>query len=93
MQSRTWDKKSVIQFLERNVSFRSFFDGEHAGINYRLNDVDFFIYRYNTLVDFYYPAPYNPAIDYPSAESFFAACGPILSEMARDAADKRLLSK
>lgn len=93
MTSETWTDDSVIQFLKTNESFESFIDGQHAGIRYLLGKVDFLIYRNNTSVEFYYPSPYNPAIDYSNAESFFGICGPILSKMVRDAADKRLMSK
>lgn len=93
MQSKNWNKKSVIQFLKKNDSFESFMEGECAGIRYRLNNVDFLIFRNNTSIEFYYHSPYNPAIDYQIAESFFAICGPILCKMACDAADKRLVSK
>jgi hypothetical protein len=93
MQSKTWTKEFVIEFLEKNESFRSFIEGNCAGIHYRLNNVDFLIYRNNTSVEFYYPSPFDPALDYSSAESFFAFCRPILTKMACEAADKRLISK
>ena len=93
MTSSTWTKESVIQFLKEKESFESFIEGQSAGICDRLGEIDFLIYRNNTSVEFYYPSPYNPAIDYSNAESFFGICGPILSKMVRDVADKRLMSK
>lgn len=93
MQSTPWNKETVIKFLEANGSFKSFIDGGIAGIHYRLNDVDFLIYRNDVSVELYYPAPYNPTLDYSPVESFFFACRPILSKMVRDAAYERLISK
>lgn len=93
MQSTPWKKDTVIQFLEANGNFKSFIDGGIAGIHYRLDGVDFLIYRNDVSVEFYYPAPYNPTLDYSPVESFFIECRPILSKMVRDAADKRLISK
>ena len=93
MQSTPCKKDTVIQFLEANGNFKSFIDGGIAGIHYRLGGVDFLIYRNDVSVEFYYPAPYNPMLDYSPVESFFFECRPILSKMVRDAADKRSISK
>lgn len=93
MQSTPWSKETVIKFLEQNDSFKSFVNGKCDAIHYRINNVNFLIYRNNISVQFYYPAPYDSAIDYSSAESFFYVCGPVLSKIVCDAADKRLTSK
>ena len=93
MRSTAWDEETVIRFLKSNGNFDDFLNGVHAGITYRIHDVDFLLYRNDIGVQLYYPSPYNPVIDYSAVETFFTVCQPILSKMVRDAADKRLTSK
>ena len=92
-QSTTWGQETIIQILDFYGGFNNFINGVTAGILCRLENVDFLLYRNDIDVELYYPAPYNPAIDYSRVEAFFSACRPILTKMVRDAANERLTSK
>lgn len=92
-QSTTYSLETITQILNFYGGFNNFINGVTAGILCRLDNVDFLLYRNDTGVKLYYPAPYNPAIDYSRVEAFFSACRPILTKMVCDAADERLTSK
>lgn len=93
MQPITWNQETVMRFLKSNGNFDDFLNGVHAGISYRLGNVDFLLYRNDIGVQLYYPSPYNPAVEYSIVDTFFTVCRPILSKLVREAADKRLTSK
>lgn len=86
-----WDDAKVLAFLESNPGYGDFVSGKNAGIIYTLEGVDFLIYREDTSVRLFYPAPYNPNIDYTPIEGFFGTCRRLLIRILNEAANNRLM--